>query len=205
MTNLQILTLPVGQMKANCYLLIDNQSLDSIIVDPGDDAEFIQNRIRDLGATPKMIIATHGHFDHTGAVLELKLSYKIPFLMNKKDYFLLLQNRQSAKHFTGNDIGPAPVVNKNITERLEIVLGENKFVVWETPGHTPGSICLYDETEKVILVGDLVFAEGGVGRTDFSYSSRIDLENSIKRITQLPKEIIVYPGHGDSFLLTNYT
>ena len=186
--------LVVGQLQTNCYLVFDEKNSEAIIIDPGDNAEYIMRILNDLDVKPTKIVATHGHFDHILAVNELKLAYKIPFLMSKKDEVLLKWMRKSCKFFTGFDPGPPPKIDKYLNKLLEV--GDLKFEIIETPGHSPGSISLYSNKLGVVFVGDVIFAGGGVGRTDFSYSSQKDLEESIKKLLKLPKNTIVYSGHG---------
>lgn len=204
MKKLKIITLPVGQMKANCYLLADTKSRETVIVDPGDDAEYIERIIADEQLQPVKILATHGHVDHVMAVWELSLAYKIPFFINTKDEFLIKNMSISAKHWLGFDPGPPPVISKTLKNGEKLRIRESILEIIETPGHTPGSICLYCQKENMILVGDLIFAGGGVGRTDFSYSNKEDLEKSIEKILQLPEITIFYSGHGESSTLEEY-
>ena len=201
--NLEVLILPVGQMHANCYLIVDKKTSNCLILDPGDDAEYIESIISDRTLKPLKIICTHGHFDHIGAVLTLKLAYQIPFLISKKDEFLLKKARNSASHFVGIDTGPAPKVDKYTEEKASILFGKNRFQILETPGHTPGSICLYSKEENILFAGDLIFAEGGVGRTDFSYSKASQLQISLQKIFKLPKNTLIFPGHGEGFILSS--
>ena len=186
--------LVVGQLQTNCYLVFDEKKSEAIIIDPGDGADYIIRILNDLDVRPTKIVATHGHFDHILAVNELKLAYKIPFLMNKKDEVLLKWMRKSCKFFTGFDPGPPPKVDKYLNKLLKV--GDLKFEIIETPGHSPGSVSLYSNKLGVVFVGDVIFAGGGVGRTDFKYSNRKDLEKSIKKLFKLPKNTIVYSGHG---------
>ena len=108
---MKIETLVVGQLQTNCYLVWDEKVGEGIIIDPGDDADYIINKLRDFNITPKAILATHGHFDHLLAVNELKLAFKIPFLLHQKDLPLLKHMRESTMHFTGADEGPSPKVD----------------------------------------------------------------------------------------------
>lgn len=188
--------LVVGQLQSNCYLLINTQINQLIIIDPGDDAEYIIQSINDTGATPQKIIATHGHFDHILAVTELQLAFNIPFLIHEKDKFLVKRLNETSKHFTGVESGPGPKINQFLTDGQKISLGNINFQILQTPGHTPGSICLYTQRKKLAFVGDLIFAGGGVGRTDFSYSNETELNKSLSKILKLPKQTIIYPGHG---------
>ncbi len=192
---LKIVQLPVGQLKSNCYLVTERDSGETIIVDPGEDADFIHRKLADSDLKPSKIIATHGHYDHVLAVLELKLVYKIPFLMHEDDEFLLENMSASAKYYSGIKSGPIPKIDKYLEENDILTLGKYKLKVIHTPGHTPGSISIYNK--NILLVGDLIFERGAVGRTDFSYSDNKLLRNSIKKILTLPNGTIVYSGHGE--------
>ena len=174
---MNIQTLVVGAMATNCYLV------DGMIIDPGDDAEYIMSHI---STRPKMIVATHGHFDHIIAAYALQLAYNIPFYIHKDDIFLLSRMQSSAKHFLGlRHVDPPPTP----TEIRDI-----PFI--HTPGHTPGSICLYFKKDNILFSGDTIFADGAVGRTDHQYSRKFDLSRSIQTILSLPPETKICPGHG---------
>ncbi len=205
---MQVTTLAVGQMSSNCYLLQDNSN-NCVIVDPGDDGEFIIQKILDMDLKPQAILATHGHFDHILAALELKLAFGIPFYMNKKDEFLLSRMRASTKHFAGFDPGPPPKIDFDLRPDSELKIPacagrENcKLKIISTPGHTPGSVSVLANDK--LFVGDVIFADGSTGRTSHVYSSVKDLGKSIQKILKLPSDTIVYPGHGESFLLKDIT
>lgn len=205
--HMKIITLKVGQLRTNCYLVFDEKTRECLIIDPGDDADYIMRIIADEKLTPTKIIATHGHFDHVLAVTELKLAYSIPFLMHKDDEFLLARMNSSVKFFLGIDSKiPIPKVDEYLQcdQKLPIrnlpaqTSCELKIVC--IPGHTPGCIALHSAIYSVAFVGDLVFAGGAVGRTDFSYSSYDDLRKSIERISKLPGDTKLHCGHGKSIL-----
>jgi len=193
---MEIEKLIVGQLQTNCYLVWDKKTREGIIIDPGDDAEYIISRIKDLEIKPQMILATHGHFDHVLAVLELKLAFKIPFLLHRKDLFLVKKAVSSAKFFAGNREALTPLTDKFIKEGKIISFGKNeRLKVIETPGHSPGGVAFLGR--GVVFSGDTLFKQG-VGRTDFSYCSQAGLIDSIKnKLFKLPDETIVYPGHGE--------
>ena len=197
MQKLDIVTLIVGQLQTNCYLVIDHTISDAIIIDPGDDADYIERIISDKRLNPKSIIATHGHFDHILAVTELTLAYKIPFLIHKDDEFLVSNMQSSAKHFLGIDVDPPPRIDKFIDELNLITVGSHSLRVFHTPGHTPGSLSIYNKKQSFLICGDLLFAGGAVGRTDFSYSDPKLLAQSLSKVLLLSQDTIVYPGHGD--------
>lgn len=192
---LRVHKLVVGQLKANCYLVIDDK--EALIIDSGDDADYIMRVIADEDVNPIQIVATHGHYDHILAATELKLGYNIPFLMHRADEFLLERMASSAEHFSKIKPGPPPEVDKYLKEGELLRINHQSLTIIHTPGHTPGSISLYSIKDKIVFVGDLVFAEGGVGRVDLAYSNPHHLENSIGKILKLPKDTVVYSGHGD--------
>ncbi len=197
MNTVVITCLSVGQMATNCYLVSDTKTGEGIIIDPGDDAEYISDTLLKLHITPTKIIATHGHFDHLMAAYALKLGFGIPFCMHPLDTFLVSRMEQTAKHFLGVPyVDPAPSVDTKLREGEVIAVGSIRLTVLHTPGHTPGSICLYEENSGVLFTGDTVFADGSVGRTDHSYSSSEALQSSLKRILSYPLTTRLLPGHG---------
>lgn len=192
---MKIETLVVGQLATNCYLAWCPETLKAIVIDPGDAGDFIAEKILALKLKPELIVATHGHFDHILAATELKLAFNIPFLINKKDEFLLKRGQKTAEFFTRIKADLSPTADHFIEEGDIIEFGRQKLRVIETPGHTPGSICLY--SEGILFSGDTLFA-GGIGRTDFRYSNQEKLSDSLQnKIFTLPKETLVYPGHGE--------
>ncbi len=196
---LTISRLTVGQMAVNCYLVQDPESHEVLIVDPGEDANYIAEQIVKLEGKPTAVVATHGHFDHILGARELQLIFNIPFYIHESDRFLVSRMQETARHFLGRDVLEAPpVIGGTLTDKQNIAVRAHALTVMETPGHTPGSICLYHEKEGVLFVGDTIFAMGGVGRTDFSYSEPLKLAESLKRIFQLPEKTKFLPGHGQA-------
>lgn len=181
-------------MQTNCYLVEDEGEIG--IIDPGDDGDFIIRQITDLGAKPVWIALTHAHFDHVLAVTELSLAYKIPVYLHPDDKFLVKDAKRSAEYFLGVEADPMVVKTEDLFEGAELAAGKVKLEVKAAPGHTPGGVCLYSKEENALFCGDLMFEGGGVGRTDFSYCSAMDLEKSIKQMLKLPEGVVVYPGHG---------
>ena len=188
----------LGELQTNCYLLRDPNAKEAIIVDPAAEAEFIGEKLARENTTPKLIIATHGHFDHILAAWELQLAFDIPFLIHKDDLFLVKKLTSSASYWLKRKVWQKPPEKIEFVEKKEkIELGKHALEVIHTPGHTPGSICLYSEEEEFILTGDTLFARG-VGRTDFSYSSKKLLFLSLRKIFSLPSYLVIHPGHGPS-------
>ncbi len=196
MENFGLEILTIGQLATNCYLIFDPKNGEGLIIDPGDEANYITQVIMDKKIRPLMILATHGHFDHLFGVQELKLAYEIPFLIHQKDEFLLKNINKSARYFLHiKQVVPPPSVSSFLKEGQKIPFGQFYLEVLETPGHTPGSVCFYFKKKKIIFCGDTLF-KNGVGRTDFSYSSKTDLQKSLQKIHALPPQTICYPGHG---------
>jgi glyoxylase-like metal-dependent hydrolase (beta-lactamase superfamily II) len=199
---MKIDVLEVGSLKTNCYLVSSDGEVG--IIDPGDDADYIIREIQKENLTPVWICVTHGHFDHVLAVTELALAFNIPFYMHPEDEFLLDRAKETAEHFTGVYADPVLVKFKDLKEGDTLKIGKETLEVIETPGHTPGGICLYIKSEKALsggklalFCGDLIFDRGTVGRTDFKYSSCEKLENSVKKVMKLPENTTIYPGHGE--------
>lgn len=198
MEQVEILTLSVGSLSTNCYILIDCKTSLCLIIDPGDDADYIERIISDKRITPINIFATHGHFDHIMAGLELQLAYNIPFFINTDDIFLVNNMQSSVKHFLGYNADPSPKIDGNLSDGDILKIGTIDVKVIHTPGHTPGSVCFYLELERKLFTGDTLFAEGSVGRTDFSYGDSVALNKSLIKIFKLGNDIMILPGHGES-------
>ena len=205
---MDILTLPVGPLQTNCYLASCPETKETLIIDPGYRGDFITQKILDLKLKPKLIVATHGHIDHIGSVLELKLNLQIPFLVHKKDLFLLKRAKETVEYFLGFNPYPELIqwkqaekfIDQYVKEGDEITFGEEKLEVIETPGHTPGGVSLY--SKGILFAGDTLF-KNGVGRTDLSYYSQEDLEKSLQKLAKLPPKTTVYSGHGPETMIVD--
>ncbi|XOB40954.1 MAG: MBL fold metallo-hydrolase [Candidatus Nealsonbacteria bacterium] len=175
---MKIKHLVVGELKANCYLLVSENEL--AIIDPGDEAERILNEIKQLKASPKQIIITHCHPDHILAVPEVKKQTNAKILIHEKEKQF---NNCQADEF--------------LKEKDKIKIGNVLLEVIHTPGHTPGGICLLGN--NFIFTGDTLF-ENGYGRTDLPGGSDEQMQNSLKRLSALLKpNMMIYPGHGEPF------
>ena len=180
-------SIPVGMIGTNCYLLGDEDTKSLAIIDPGDDAQDIERLVRQSGMEVKMILLTHGHFDHVTGVPEvLELHPGIPVYLNKKDQALTLEPSQFS-----NGIGPIDTM-KFYDEGDTVQLGNLTIQVLATPGHTPGSVTLL--CGDAMFSGDTLFA-GSCGRTDFPGGSYKAMMSSLRRLAMLPGDYKVYPGH----------
>ena len=189
---MKIENMVVGPLQVNCYIVYDEESLDAMVIDPGDDAERIIRFIDDRKLAVSRIVCTHAHFDHIGAVGKLKEKTGAPVLLSKGDFDIYMRaDRQAA--LWGFQLGQPQEPDIYPAEGDEIAVGKSRFRVLHTPGHSPGGICLYGE--GVIFTGDTIFA-GSVGRTDFPGGSMAELKRSFSGIISLPPETRIFPGHG---------
>ncbi len=186
----------VGPIAANCFIVGDEETRQGVIIDAGEDADQILEVVKENKLTIKYIISTHGHFDHNGAVAKLKKELSCDFVMHEADLSFIGEARESALNW-GFIIDDVPQPDRFIKDGDELIVGGLQFKVLHTPGHSPGGICLYVESEGVVFTGDSLFF-GSIGRTDFRMGSLKELTRSIKeKLYTLPDETIVYTGHGD--------
>lgn len=206
---MEVKTFTLGELQTNCYLLIDQNTNQCIIIDPADEANFITEQILQLKVQPIAIFATHGHFDHLLAAGELQMAFNIPFFIHKKDFFLLKNLQKNASFWLKRKIIEQPPKNISFFPNIPQFsppVGRTKATSFEfnlipTPGHTPGSVCLYFPKLKILFTGDTLFAQG-VGRSDFSYSSAKDLCQSLQKLKKIPQKTTILPGHGPVCLLS---
>ncbi len=197
---MEIIQVSVGQMQANCYLVGSHEHKQAAIVDPGDDASLIMDTLKHQDWEPVMILATHGHFDHLMAAFELQENYQVPFFIHQQDAFLLSRMAETARYFLGPEaicLPPQEVDYVDVDRPYTIGDTSNTINVIQAPGHTPGSVCFYLEKEEALFCGDVLFANGGYGRTDFAYSSVMDLQASIDTLFTFPEDTLIYSGHGE--------
>ena len=184
--------LVVGPLAVCCYLVGYLQTKETAIIDPGGDEDLIINTIKKMSLRPVIIINTHAHPDHTAGNQTLKQVFNIPIAMHASDAGSFLNQ---ANLFLGSMLGALPTPQPDILlkDGNNVVLGEISLKVIHTPGHTPGSICLYYPGH--VFTGDTLFVKA-VGRTDLPGGSWETLIKSIKtRLFTLPEETIVWPGH----------
>ena len=188
--------IPVTPYQQNCTLLICNQSNKAAIVDPGGDIDNILSVIKNEAAIPEIILATHGHLDHVGAVAELASRLSLPIEgPQQEDKFWIDSLPEQAKTFGFPDSGVF-TPNRWLNDGDEVTVGEQKLKVIHCPGHTPGHIVFFHEESKLALVGDVLF-NGSIGRTDFPKGDFNTLIHSIKnKLWPLGKEVKFIPGHG---------
>jgi hydroxyacylglutathione hydrolase len=195
---MQIEVLKLGQLDTKCYLAWCEKTDEVIIIDPADEGGFISEKILELGLKPVAIVLTHGHFDHILGLLELKLNFpQARILMHEEDLFLVESVQKRAQHWLKMQVNPAPQPDEFLVDGDRVEFGQEVLTVLHTPGHTPGSICLFDD--QTMFTGDTLFRDGIIGRTDLSYSSSKKMQQSLKKIRELPGSRQMHAGHGASF------
>jgi hydroxyacylglutathione hydrolase len=185
----------VGLLEVNCYILGDEDTREAVVIDPGGDEDAILEVLNYNKFQLKLIIDTHGHFDHVDANQPLKEATGAKIAIHELDAPALSQPSQEALFFTGNRLrrSEADILLK---EGDTLTFGKYRLQVLHTPGHTPGSISLVLENHNYVYVGDLLFA-GSIGRTDFPGGDYNALINAVRtKIFPLGDNYIVYPGHG---------
>ncbi len=193
-------TFPVGPLRCNCSIVADEETREAIVIDPGDDIDFILTRLAALRLTLKQIVITHAHIDHVGAAATLKRVTGATVLMNQDDLPLMgMMDRQAG--MLGLRTPEVVTLDGSADDLGWVGLKKFPMQVLHTPGHSPGSICLYLASERLLFSGDTLFA-GTIGRTDFpGGDSRAILRSLRERLLPLPEETRIVPGHGQTSLM----
>ena len=192
-SNLMVETIVVGPLFSNCYIIWDDSEKIGAIIDPGDDSKKILKTVEKLDIEIKYILATHGHFDHVGAVATIKSKLNAEFLANKDDLFFIKDCENAARRW-GLSVEQPPEPDGYIEDGDKIDIGKYFLEVISTPGHSPGGVSF--KNNSMVFCGDTLF-QGSIGRTDFRKGSIEDLTKSIKnRLYKLPDDTVVYTGHG---------
>lgn len=188
---MELKRIPAGVYAANCYIVMDEETKEALIMDPGGDEEDIIEAADNLGARVKYIVLTHGHIDHTGAVITLKKRYNVPVYIHAKDEELILK-----RTFMFGVLDSSKGADGNLKDGDILTLGNMEVKCIETPGHTPGGVCFL--VENNLFTGDTLFS-GSIGRTDLTGGNFETIIKSIKeKLMVLDSVVVVYPGHGPS-------
>jgi hydroxyacylglutathione hydrolase len=189
--------LPVGMLACNCSVFGDEQSREALVVDPGDDIEQVQEIIHRHGLRVKAIVITHAHIDHIGGAQKLKAATGAPVYMNLNDTGLQKMMDVQAG-WLGMPTPESVAIDAPAKEGDTLVVGTTEFHVLDTPGHTPGSICLWIPSENKLVAGDTLFRES-IGRTDLPGGDFRRIQESIHtKLLPLPEDATVVPGHGEN-------
>lgn len=184
---LKIHVLPLGDYQTNCYIVHEENSTDCLIIDPGYEPKIISSYLEEKGLTPEAILLTHCHFDHVGAVKDLAAQYDCKVFLDKKELAMPPMLTNGPLYYT-DGYGDGDT----------LTLAGIPIQVLETPGHTPGSVCLI--MEDTLFSGDTLFA-GSCGRTDLPCGDARAMRDSLRRLAALSENYRVCPGHGPSSTL----
>ena len=188
-----IKTLPVGPIMANCFIVGCEETLQAVIIDPGDEADRIMQSVADMNLNVSYIINTHGHFDHVSANKSIHAATHAPILIHRLDAHMLGKISDSAGNW-GLAADDSPPPDRTIDDGDVITFGKISLKVIHTPGHSPGGISLFADGH--VFVGDTLFA-GSIGRSDFPGGDFDTLKSSIQdKLFALDDDVRVFTGHG---------
>lgn len=185
-------TLRLGELDTNCYIVWDDNRV-AVIIDPADEAEEILAVVETENLAVSAVVLTHAHFDHMLAADEVCAATQAPLYIGKGDETAL---SDPIRNLSGVFQMCEPIrltADRTLAEGEMLSIGALSFTVLETPGHTPGCICLMGD--GVMFSGDTLFCDS-IGRVDFPGGDVPAMVNSLRRLTQLPPETRVYSGHG---------
>lgn len=187
----------LGIVQTNCYLIGDTETGDCIMIDPVDEPEKLLKIIADLGWTLKLVLATHGHFDHILASKGVIDATGVPFYIHHADLEFVETLPERGLRFVGHRWPEAAKPTRLLTDEQETIqVGNIKLYTLFTPGHAPGHIAYYWPDERVVFSGDALF-KGTIGRTDIPGADYDTLMRSIfDKLLTLPDDTQVLPGHG---------
>ncbi|KKB42922.1 MBL fold metallo-hydrolase [Bacillus thermotolerans] len=187
--------LPLGPLQTNCYIL-SNDEKECIIFDPGAEGESLVAWLKQNGLKPLAVLLTHAHFDHIGAVEQVRQEFHIPVYLHKEEEeWMENPALNGSARFELGEV-KARAADHLLTNEAALTIGSFSFRLFHTPGHSPGSISYFFEEGNVVFAGDTLFM-GSIGRTDLRGGNHEQLLKSIhNHLLSLPEEVIVLPGHG---------
>lgn len=185
----------------NTYVVFDPDGKEAVIIDPGmsrpEEFDAMEKFIKRENLKVTHLINTHLHIDHAIADKWVMDKYNVPLEAHSADLPLGRGLKQQAMMFGIGNVEVKVEVGHELKEGDIIKIGSGELEVLHVPGHSPGSICLYDKKDGFVIVGDTLF-QGSIGRTDLMGGNHRQLVDAIKnKLLTLPKETEVYSGHGD--------
>lgn len=181
-----------GPIGANTYIVTDEATKHAVIIDAGDCSLELLEKIKDKKV--EAILLTHGHFDHILGIKALKEKTGAPICIHEKDEICLRDNTWNLSETDGNPMDVPIEADRLLKEGDKIRFGESELTVLHTPGHTRGGVTYMDSENHLLFTGDTLFCITA-GRTDFIGGSFEELMASLIRLSRLPGDYIVYPGH----------
>ncbi len=186
----------VGNMYTNCGIVGNSETKQCVVIDPGTEAARIKKEVEASGYEPVAILLTHGHFDHIGAVNELRHAWNVEVYAGAKEVELM---GDPVLNVSSNAWGACTVAPDKTLSDGDIVEAGGMFItVLEVPGHTVGSICFLFPLYGMVFSGDTLFADS-IGRTDLPTGEpKVLIESLVDKLFMLPDDTQVFPGHGPS-------
>lgn len=196
MAKLKVLIVPVTPFQQNCSLVFDEGTKRGAIVDPGGDVPNILKAVEQSNVKIEKILLTHGHIDHAGGAAELRDTLGVQIEGPHVDDLFLLNDLPKSGAKYGMVDARSVVPDRWLKDGDEVIVAGLKFSILHAPGHSPGSVILFNDENRFALMGDVLF-QGSVGRTDFPYGSHETLMKSIKeKVLPLGDDVMFLPGHG---------
>lgn len=194
----EIRVLTLGIAATNCYIIGDTETGDAVLIDPVDQPELLLETIAEENWTLKLMLATHGHFDHVLASKGIKDATGVPFYIHSGDKMFLDSLPERGIQFTGTAFPEAATPDRWLTDAPETIqVGNFRFETLFTPGHAPGHIAFNWPDANIVFSGDALF-KGSIGRTDLPGSNYERLMESItEKLLTLDDEVTVLAGHGE--------
>lgn len=190
---MEIKSVLVSECYTNCYLVKNKETNEGFIIDPGDNALKISRVIEEMQMKPQAVLLTHGHWDHIGAVDDLRDRYGIKVYVSEAEADFIKSSKYNLSVFFNDGATVTPDVYLKDGDIINIAGIEIKFIL--TPGHSPGSGCYYIKDKNVLFSGDTLFCASR-GRSDLPGGSESEIINSIKnKLLILPDDTDVFPGH----------
>jgi hydroxyacylglutathione hydrolase len=191
---METITLVVGLIQTNCYLIICPQTKAAAVIDPGGNPEKILRAAREQGASIGWVLNTHTHWDHMAANAEVVAESGASLAIHEADLPLL--RAKGGADSWGIPSSPSPDPDRLLVPGESLEIGTLRLEVLFTPGHTPGHVSFYEARHKTVFDGDVLFHRG-IGRTDLPGGDHATLIRSIKeKLLPLTDDVAVYPGHG---------
>lgn len=193
---MKVKAFPMGYIETNCYVVSDDNGTCAII-DCDGNPERLYSYVAENNLKPTHILLTHGHFDHIGSVEEVKAKYGCQVYGGREEMPVFTNPRINESAFSSNPIALYPDVQ--VSEGDVIQVGDLRFQVLLTPGHTIGCLCF--TCQDSMFSGDTLF-QGSCGRTDLPTGDWASITQSLRRLANLPGDYTVYPGHGPATTLS---
>ncbi|MEM0198436.1 MAG: MBL fold metallo-hydrolase [Fervidicoccaceae archaeon] len=201
--NLKIVRIPHGILRTNSYLIYSAGRKSAILIDPGENSNAVEEEVKRSGLEIKMIVLTHGHFDHACAAGELARSHGAKIAMSSRDLFFLDLDRKAMESFGLKSSSCSFWADIDLSNENDLSVEGLKMRVLRVPGHSPGSVSFLINDGEACLTGDTLF-RGFVGRTDFPGGSEDELKKSLRTLVDLlGDQALILPGHGPETSMKN--